>query len=57
MCLTVIIPVRVHWKQRSQRFCDFALRPAFKRSIHIQGTVNSQLFMLIEVQINHLIYN
>lgn len=56
MCLTVIIPVRDHWQQRSQRFCDFAVRPAFK-SIHIQGTVNSQLFMLIEVQIIHLIYN
>lgn len=57
MHLTVIAQVRASWKQRFQRFCNFALRPAFKRSIPIWSTVNSQLFMLVGVQKIQLIYN
>lgn len=45
------------WKQRFQRFCDFALRPTFERIINIEGTVNSQLLMLMEMQRIQLIYN
>ena len=57
MHLTVIAQVRASWKQRFQRFCNFALRPAFKRSITTWSTVNSQLFMLVGVQKIQLIDN